>query len=99
MTSSATRSAGDDPEELDDVDEVRFYRSRHAPPAQAAAAATTAELECTVNIVFSSSPPSVHRGDNGVYPNTVPELNMSLGTAQTAFRGRGIRKAHVKRMG
>ena len=82
MTQSAKRSAGDEPEELDDVDEVRFHRSRQAPPAQAPAAAAAAELECTVNIVFSSSPPPVHR----VYPNTVLELNMSLGTAQTAFR-------------
>ena len=52
MTSSATRSAGDEPEELDDVDEVRIYRSRQAPPAQAPAAAAAAELECTLNIVF-----------------------------------------------
>ena len=86
MTESAKRSAGDEPEELDDVDEVRFHRSRQAPPAQAPAAAAAAELECTVNIAFSSSPPSVHRGDNGVYPNTVLEPNMSLGTAQTALR-------------
>ena len=57
-------------------------RCQPKPPGAVAAA----ELECTVNIAFSFSRPSVHRGDNGVHPNTVLELNMSWGTAQTAFR-------------
>ena len=72
-----------EPEELDDVDEVRFHRSRHAPPAQAPAAA---ELECTVNIFFRLLHHQFTEVTKGSTRTRFPELNMSLGTAQTAFR-------------